>query len=108
MHRHLTHLISPCEWIFGCHSLPFSYGPPTGYLHPPAAIISSAIRLADNFVAGWSCGKLISCVKLFVDCEIIGQTLQQAFLSGLDASFSLQLKGGHGTRGQRTSKLTGC
>lgn len=104
LQRHLTHLISPCDAILGCHSLPFSNGPPTGKLQPPEARISLVVRRVES--AAWSRGSM-SPVRP-VTGGIIGQRLQHAFLSGLIAVFSSQSKGGHCSRGHLTSRVMGC
>lgn len=108
LHLHLTHFISPCEWTRGCHSIPFSYGPPRGYLQPPEASISSAVRLVDG--AAWSRGKRVVSppTPAIVLGVIAGHCLQHAFLLGLKAIFSSQSNGGHCTRGHFTSSVTGC
>ena len=106
LHLHLTHLISPCEWIRGCHSIPFSYGPPRGYLQPPEASISSAVRLVDN--AAWSRGKRVVSPAIAGLGVVAGHCLQHAFLPGRKANFSSQSNGGHCTRGHFTSSVTCC
>lgn len=115
------HFCSPCEAIIGCHSCPFLWYPICD-LQPPLAIITVGEfnvpdRLPSSFITSVFCFDSfcgLTCAwKSNLDIEVFkliakltsGHLLQQAFLSGRYASFSLQLSGGHCTLGHDTSKL---
>jgi hypothetical protein len=104
LHLQVTHFTSPCEWILGCHSCPFSKTSPVGwYLQPPLARISLSER-CDSVPLAF-CWSIASCPSSNVTG---GHCLQHAFLSGRKASRSVQFKGGHCIRGQCTSRVLAC